>query len=65
MTINRVLGGFRGYDIYCDKCNREGYIDIEWDAPLREVLAGAEDKGWQIVRVNGEWKHRCLSCRKD
>jgi len=64
MTIEKVEGGFTGYDITCDNCGESEYLDIEWENPFSAVVAEAKELGWKSVRVNGEWEHRCPRCQE-
>lgn len=63
MSIERVMGGFTGFDIECDTCGQVQYLDFDWQH-LREAVAEAKRSGWKIYKdEDGEWCHQCQDCQ--
>ena len=65
MSIEKVEGGFTGYDLACDECGDIEYIDVDWDSPWGEVLAEIKARGYKSVKAGEGWEHLCPSCQKE
>jgi hypothetical protein len=64
MTIERVMGGFTGFDITCEICDQTEYLDFDWES-FREAVAEAKTRGWKAYKdEDGQWCHICWGCQK-
>jgi len=64
MTIERVLGGFTGFDIECDICEITQYLDFDWEE-FNAAIAEAKASGWRSYKdEDGEWRHECPECQR-
>jgi hypothetical protein len=64
MTIDKVVGGFTGFDIECDTCGKTQYLDFDWES-FREAVAEAKENGWRSYKdEDGEWRHKCPECQR-
>ena len=61
MTIENSEG-FRGFEVYCDFCPEDTYMDFgrdEWSDMIAELKAD----GWKIFKDDdGNWTHKCPDC---
>lgn len=65
MSIERTMGGFRGFDIECDKCGQSQYLDFDW-GNFRGAIAEAKTSGWKIFKDEHEdWIHICRDCQEN
>ena len=64
MTIEQTQGGFMGFDIECNICGTNEYLDFDWEN-FRAAVADAKERGWKIYKnEDGEWCHKCPECVK-
>ena len=63
MSIEQTIGGFMGFDIECDICDKSEYLDYGWDN-FQGAIAEAKSFGWKIKHINGEWECTCSDCQK-
>ena len=63
MSIERVQGGFTGFDIECDICEQSEYLDFDWDNFLG-AISEAKTYGWKVFKnEHDEWMHTCRDCQ--
>lgn len=64
MSIDRVMGGFTGFDIECDICGVTEYLDFDWEN-FREAVAEAKVRAWKAYKdEDDQWCHKCPDCQK-
>ena len=62
MTIERVMGGFTGFDLECDECEETRYLNWDWE-DFNSAVAEAKALGWKAHKDHyGNWNHLCPNC---
>ena len=63
MSIEKVMGGFTGYDITCEICGQTEYLDFDWEN-FKAAVAEAKERGWKTWKdEDGQWCHICSICQ--
>jgi hypothetical protein len=61
MTIERVKGV---RTMMCDERGCGNFLEEEEPRDFEEFVAAARAAGWETLKSEGAWVHRCPDCRE-